>query len=212
MKHKLISFISILLVLLTFLGTVTFSVYADIGNSISNSDLESEFLAYCKKQLPDIDYDYKVTIFKEKAYEDMIIFMGDCGAIPSLNTEHVTDWGDWISLSTLGSSDLSVVGIYVKVEETILSLESAYEQGIITDLSPVAKLASLFYHIGDVNGDKKVNIKDATRLQKHLAGLNDEPIIDSGLLQTKVLDMNKDGKISIQDATSIQKYIAKADY
>ena len=58
--------------------------------------------------------------------------------------------------------------------------------------------------IGDVNGDGKISILDATEIQKYIAQLsylNDE--------QLAVADVNGDGKISIIDATEIQKYIAQ---
>lgn len=57
--------------------------------------------------------------------------------------------------------------------------------------------------LGDVNGDQKITISDATAIQKHLANLtelNDEQLINA--------DTNRDGKISISDATQIQKYLA----
>lgn len=56
---------------------------------------------------------------------------------------------------------------------------------------------------GDVNLDGRVNIKDATTLQKHLAKLltlNDRNLI--------VSDTNCDGRVTIKDATTIQKKIA----
>lgn len=60
------------------------------------------------------------------------------------------------------------------------------------------------YDIGDVNGDGKISILDATEIQKYLAelsSLNDN--------QLAVADVNCDGKISILDATEIQKYLAE---
>lgn len=57
--------------------------------------------------------------------------------------------------------------------------------------------------LGDVNLDGKVNIKDATAIQKHLANI--EAIEGLG---KPAADFNSDGKITIQDATAIQKRIA----
>lgn len=59
---------------------------------------------------------------------------------------------------------------------------------------------------GDVNYDEKVNITDATLIQKHLAKIN--------TLQYHKLtnaDFNGDGKVNINDTTAIQKYIAKSE-
>ena len=57
--------------------------------------------------------------------------------------------------------------------------------------------------IGDVNQDGKVDITDATEIQKYLVQLvsfNDE--------QFKLADTNGDGKVNIIDVTQIQKYLA----
>lgn len=57
---------------------------------------------------------------------------------------------------------------------------------------------------GDVDGDKKVTIKDVTLIQKHLAKVT--VLDDVGLA---LGDTNGDDKISILDATHIQKFLAK---
>lgn len=60
-----------------------------------------------------------------------------------------------------------------------------------------------FANAGDANVDGNVNIKDATFIQKTLAG-----ITTADSLATFASDFNQDGKISIQDATAIQKQLA----
>ncbi len=58
--------------------------------------------------------------------------------------------------------------------------------------------------IGDANADGKVNIKDATVIQKHIAKM------DTGVeLNLPIVDCFEDGKINIKDATLIQKFLAK---
>ncbi len=59
---------------------------------------------------------------------------------------------------------------------------------------------------GDVNCDSKVNIKDATAIQKHIAGL--VTLADEGLA---VADVDASGVVNIKDATVIQKHIAGID-
>lgn len=57
--------------------------------------------------------------------------------------------------------------------------------------------------IGDVNGDGRVNVQDATMVQKYCASLvtlNDNAMITA--------DSNRNGKVNIQDATLIQKFVA----
>ncbi len=57
--------------------------------------------------------------------------------------------------------------------------------------------------LGDVNGDGVVNVKDATAIQKHIAGLIE--LSDKALI---LADYNLDKAVNIKDATTIQKKIA----
>ena len=58
--------------------------------------------------------------------------------------------------------------------------------------------------LGDLNGDNKVDITDATVVQKSVAEL-----IELDEKQKKAADTNKDGKVDITDATLIQKFVAE---
>lgn len=60
--------------------------------------------------------------------------------------------------------------------------------------------------LGDVNDDEKVNIKDATEIQKYAAKMTD---LDADA-QIRA-DVNVDNRINVKDATAIQKYAAKID-
>ena len=59
------------------------------------------------------------------------------------------------------------------------------------------------YMLGDVNGDGKISVLDATLIQKYLAGL-----VTFSDTQKAAADVNGDGSVSVIDATLIQKYIA----
>lgn len=59
------------------------------------------------------------------------------------------------------------------------------------------------YLIGDVDGNEKVNIKDATLIQKNIAKL-----VTFDERQEYAADVNRDEKVNIKDATLIQKKIA----
>lgn len=59
---------------------------------------------------------------------------------------------------------------------------------------------------GDADCDTAVNIKDATKIQKHLASL--ETLSAQGAINAEV---DGDGNITIKDATMIQKHIAGMD-
>lgn len=58
---------------------------------------------------------------------------------------------------------------------------------------------------GDANGDGKVNIKDATQIQKFVAGLVNEKAKD---FVFKCADADANGKVNVRDATIVQKMVA----
>ena len=60
--------------------------------------------------------------------------------------------------------------------------------------------------LGDANLDDKVNVKDATLIQKYAALLEE---LDS--TQLILADVNCDGAVNVKDATAIQKYAAMID-
>ncbi len=57
--------------------------------------------------------------------------------------------------------------------------------------------------IGDANGDGKVNVKDATAIQKHIASI--AVLSEAGIV---LADATGDGKVNVKDATAVQKYVA----
>lgn len=65
------------------------------------------------------------------------------------------------------------------------------------------EILSPTYDLGDVDMNLKVNVKDATAVQKHLA---DMVIFNDA--QLSLADANLDGSINIKDATYIQKVVA----
>lgn len=77
---------------------------------------------------------------------------------------------------------------------------------IPNDTSAEPSLAGVSYNavsVGDANCDGKVNIKDATYVQKSLA-----KVVEASELSTQVSDVNQDGSVTIKDATAIQKQLA----
>ncbi len=122
---------------------------------------------------------------------------------------------EYIPGEELDTTGLKVQGIYSNgdVEEitdyTIEGFSSA-ESGFVTVTVKHDKFTAEFEVriktkalLGDVNLDGKVNIKDATAIQKHLAKIT--ALADDSL---KVADVNADKKVNIKDSTEIQKYIA----
>lgn len=59
--------------------------------------------------------------------------------------------------------------------------------------------------LGDVNGDGKVNINDATDIQRHLAMI--QPLTGQSL---RAADFDRNDLIDINDATAVQRFIAGA--
>ena len=62
------------------------------------------------------------------------------------------------------------------------------------------------YAIGDTNLDGRINIRDVTAIQRHIAEL--EVFADE---QIALADTNGDGEINISDATHLQMYLAEYD-
>ena len=60
------------------------------------------------------------------------------------------------------------------------------------------------FKYGDANCDGKLNIKDATTIQRHAA-----MIIKLDETALRLADVNADGKVNVKDATMVQKFLAK---
>ena len=59
--------------------------------------------------------------------------------------------------------------------------------------------------IGDVNGDGRINARDARALLRFIAGLED------GQLDERVADFNEDGRVNARDARAMLRFIAGLD-
>ncbi len=115
-------------------------------------------------------------------------------------------------------------GIYIPAEDKLDSLTYAYDMGI-EGIESVFTEGGLGLLIGDMDSDRVVTIKDATFIQKCIAGL--EYFATSDYLGDLVFvagadkeiptpryisDFNRDGERNIKDATAIQKHIAGLPY
>lgn len=88
-----------------------------------------------------------------------------------------------------------------KLFACILTAVTLVASMCVSQLSVTAASQDKVY--GDVNGDGKVNIKDATDIQRAAAS-----IIELTDVQNVVADVNGDSKVNIKDATDIQKFAA----
>ncbi len=101
--------------------------------------------------------------------------------------------------ANLDTADGECYGIIISGDVVYAGMaKSPNEECTIVNAGKVLK--DVLY--GDVNGDGRVSIADATEIQKYCVGLTS--LSDEQILRA---DMNKDGFINIADATLIQKYI-----
>ncbi len=100
-----------------------------------------------------------------------------------------TDWSKAESVCA-GSGD---------VTEPVETTRTEPTQTTVTE--PV--LPVITYLVGDANMDGKINVKDATQIQKAVAGL-----VTLNTTQTIAADSDVNGKLNVKDATAIQKFVA----
>ena len=112
--------------------------------------------------------------------------------------------------------------VTVDDKDTIEAARAAYDaltddQKALIDDETLAKLtdAEAAYDalplFGDVDGDGKVDIFDASAIQKSLAGVKDYPNynkMDKNDIAFRIADIDGDGKVDIFDASLIQKWVA----
>ena len=84
----------------------------------------------------------------------------------------------------------------------IFDISSVNDPEAANEMVPVAANYRLV-SMGDANDDGKLNVRDATIIQKDLANITD--LSEVGSL---VADVNDDGRVTIKDATAIQKQLA----
>ena len=95
---------------------------------------------------------------------------------------------------------------YVTVNGQITDLVDWYKENNNDDFAGTFVIKAVAKHLaaqGDINDDGKIDITDATLLQKHIAQLIE---LDSDALAAA--DMNNDGYITISDVTIIQRIAA----
>lgn len=100
------------------------------------------------------------------------------------------------------SAGLSVISVVIE-EGTAFTYEGRSEVDI--DIFGINGGVEIVEYIpGDINGDGRVNSRDASRLMQHLAGWDVEVVEAS-------LDVNGDGKVNSRDASRLMQYLAGWD-
>ncbi|MBQ2971184.1 MAG: dockerin type I repeat-containing protein [Ruminococcus sp.] len=109
-----------------------------------------------------------------------------------------TDSDDWLDITaTIGGKEAEAIGNEIAAILTVTYTLSDEEK-------PTESQDPEEYLLGDVDGDGKVSVVDATLVQRHVAKL-------TTLEATQLLaaDTYKDGEITVVDATTIQRFVAK---
>ena len=154
---------------------------------------------------------YKAVITDDKA--DMIIFNDGADGAQTEKTQIPSDVRIYSTTDPSGRVNQAGQPYYNTTSEKYTEPETPSEPESTTPTETAPEIPSEtiptetttepidIYIVGDVDGDDKVNVKDATAIQKHAAGLEVE--IDEG-----AADVNFDFKVNVKDATEIQKYAA----
>lgn len=155
-------------------------------------------------------YEYYSVSSADVAEPDYIlVFAASCLVCPIIVQETI---GEYAVVSYSDYSPYSLgYHIYVPAEDKIYTLEEAYNEnieGIDKAFTESGIYAGL---IGDADKNSKINIKDATMLQKHLAKITDPKDYYREYLSEMIVDFNRDEVFNISDATAIQKYLAEID-
>ena len=103
--------------------------------------------------------------------------------------------------------------VYLPEEEKVYDLIDAFEMNV-EGIEKVFTEAGIGRLMGDMDNDRRISIKDATYIQKLIAGIEGftEPRIYAAefneTLPISISDFNRDRVRNIKDATAIQKYLA----
>lgn len=101
--------------------------------------------------------------------------------------------------------------VYFTAEDKVYDFETALEkypehyEKLLRSLD--AHSGPRYRLIGDARNDEKLNIRDATNIQRFIAGLGNVSDYDNEFYKD-VADFNGDGEVNIRDATAIQKRLA----
>lgn len=99
---------------------------------------------------------------------------------------------------------------FIYYNNKMYTLPDAYEKGYFNEDDLLSRLPDNNYRLtGDINNDRVLDVKDATKLQKILG--HKEANFDNNIGKI-IADFNNDGNISIIDATLIQKTVAKSKF
>ncbi len=149
----------------------------------------------------------ELQIYYYGAADDYYVFRPNKN-FPSLMTEQRI--GDYLFSygAIAGNENENPVGLYVADKDgNVEILKYAFEKGLV-DIRKIAQIVPYCQLFGDADGDGTLTIRDATYIQKMVAGLATTFEGREIITSTSPDDMNEDGVVNIKDATAIQKYLA----
>lgn len=167
---------------------------ADLNAFISTSDEKTIGFVWSEVCIEEATADEAVSTDDESFYYVLSIYKGTelveeiKTFLPSCEWKFRTD-----------GNHKAVITTYNKQDE-IVNFSNVYS------LDFMEINADWWGYYGDVDLNGKVNVKDATLVQKYLANM-----VNLDKHPLKQADVNSDGKLNIRDATVIQKYCAKLD-
>ena len=194
---------------------VDFDAEAYVGEFFEielSSPVQQSFNVTCRK---DVSFSANVSP-NGWAYYDKLYYLYKCDFI-------VFEPGDYV-FDIIGTDDHNIYSYEVRVnakseiEPSTNIVESSTEitestSDVITSTSAMNPTFPIVTEpsegkgvLGDVNGDGKVNVKDATMIQKAAAKIT--KLTDDERLRA---DVNADSKVNVKDATAIQKFAAKIE-
>ncbi|MGN0452865.1 MAG: starch-binding protein [Ruminococcus sp.] len=145
-------------------------------------------------------YEYKINGSVVTAENNVVEFTPDVKGVYTLSVK-VTDADG----TTVSSEKKLTIGEAVEV--VIPPTEPETEPSTKPETKPTTPDATLpdeeGFYLGDADMNNVVNVKDATLVQKHTAGI--EKLTDTALLGA---DADRNGDVNVKDATAIQKHCA----
>ncbi|MBQ7134093.1 MAG: hypothetical protein IJO20_06315 [Ruminococcus sp.] len=150
---------------------------------------------------PELPY---IIIYDYVEVDDIVIFSAIATWRGVDLAEVVERYGD-CCVHSGGTLYPSHTGMFVRKDGEIYTLKEAWDNGILTDLSPaVGFCMPKVYSVGDVDLDFYVSILDATLIQRRVAQLGSISLRETA-------DVDDDGDVTVLDATAIQMKLAKVE-
>ena len=164
-----------------------------------------DFGSYLYKEIYEY-YSDSPTSADEAEPDYILAFAASCLVCPIIVQETI---GEYAVVSYSDYSPYSLgYHIYVPAEDKIYTLEEAYNANIAGIDKAFTESGIYAGLIGDADKNSKINIKDATLLQKHLAKITAPMDYYGEYLAGMIVDFNRDEIFNISDATAIQKHLA----